>query len=104
MPQNGTSDLLDQRIGRVKTRARRRQQWLEEALARPPARSGADAHRREWIAVALDRIRRAQADVTYRARFLDAYTEHLHILEMTLLGAAEQKQSSSDGQAESAKG
>src|SRR5215510_11714975 len=103
MPHSRKSPLVERRIGRVKDRARKRQQWLEKILSKPPAGFGASARRQQWITVALDRIRQAQTDVTYRARVLDDYSEHLHVLEMTLLGAAEQKSSSPGNQAESKK-
>ena len=99
MLESRKSRLLELRVGRLKARARTKQQWLEKLLTSPAASSGANLRRKRWIAEALDRIKREQDNVAYRASLLDAYTEHLHVLEMTLMGAAEEKAAS--GKAES---
>jgi hypothetical protein len=36
-------------------------------------------------------VKRGQAAIKYRAALIDAYAEHLSVLEMTLLAAVEQK-------------
>ena len=89
MPDGGLSKRLERRAARLKSRARAKQQWLETVLATAPRGPGAMRHRRHWIVYALDRIKRTQATVARRARVLDAYAEHLHVLEMTLMAAAE---------------
>jgi hypothetical protein len=91
MLESRKSRLLELRVGRLKARARTKQQWLETLLRSPVASAGASLRRRRWIAEALDRIKREQDHAAYRASLLDAYTEHLHVLEMTLMGAAEEK-------------
>lgn len=105
MPDGAMSKRLEQRASRMKGRARAKQQWLDKVLATPPRSAAATRHRRRWIAYALDRIKRTQTRVARRASVLDAYSEHLHVLEMTLMAAAEEhasgKPSTSDAQAES---
>jgi len=91
MLESRKSRLHEVRVGRLKARARTKQQWLEKMLKSPVPSTGASLRRKRWIAEALDRIKREQDHVTYRASLLDAYTEHLHVLEMTLMGAAEAK-------------
>ena len=91
MLENRKSRLHELRVGRLKTRARARQQWLERLLSSPTENTRQSLVRKHWIAEALDRIKRAQDIVAYRASLLDAYSEHLHVLEMTLMGAAEEK-------------
>ena len=94
------TQLRESRIEVLKARARAKQQWLEHTLSSSDAVSGKTLRRRHWIADALHRIKRAKADAMYRAGLLDAYTEHLSVLEMTLMRAAEEK----DTKAESSKG
>jgi hypothetical protein len=106
MGDSRKSKLIDLRVRRLKDQARAKQQWLENMLSTAAASSGERTRRKQWIAVALDRIKRAQAEVAYRASLLDAYSEHLHVLEMTLMGASEEKSSKSSSagnQPESAK-
>ena len=91
--------LRESRIEAVKTRARAKQQWLEQTLASSDQAATKTLRRQHWIADALHRIKRAKADAMYRASLLDAYTEHLSVLEMTLMRAAEEK----DTKAESSK-
>jgi hypothetical protein len=79
------------RVGRLKARARAKQHWLERLLSSPTETPRESSSRKRWIAEALDRIKREQDTLAYRASLLDAYTEHLSVLEMTLMGAAEEK-------------
>ena len=46
-----------------------------------------------WIKQALKMVKRAQVEIKYHAALMDAYTEHLTVLEMTLIAGAEQKPS-----------
>jgi hypothetical protein len=104
MLDGGLSKRLEQRASRLKGRARAKQQWLEKVLTTPPRSASATRTRRRWIAYALDRIKRMQANVARRAGVLDAYSEHLHVLEMTLMAASEEHvggKPTSDTQAES---
>lgn len=91
--------LRESRIEALKARARAKQQWLEQTLSSSVAASEKSQRRQHWVADALHRIKRAKADAMYRASVLDAYTEHLSVLEMTLMRAAEEK----DTKAESSK-
>lgn len=44
-------------------------------------------------------VKRGQAEMKYHAALMDAYTEHLSVLEMTSIAAAEQKRSTEKQQA-----
>lgn len=76
-----------------KARAQAKQKWLEQSLAQPTMTADDTAWRMTWIKQALNMVKRAQADIKYQAALIDAYAEHLNVLEMTLIGAAEQKAS-----------
>lgn len=89
MPVSRKSQGLESRIERLKERSRTKQQWLERMLAASPKTSSEGVRRQHWIHDALHRIKRAKAQALYRATILDAYTEHLSVLELTLMGAAE---------------
>ena len=53
-----------------------------------------------WIKRALDLVKRGQAEIKYHAALMDAYAEHLSVLEMTLIGAAEHKTGDGGGRSE----
>lgn len=91
MPVSRKTRLRESRIEEMKARAQAKQQWLEQVLSSPGPTSEPIVRRQHWIADALHRIKRAKADAMYRASLLDAYTEHLSVLEMTLMRAAEEK-------------
>ena len=74
-----------------KARAQAKQKWLEQSLAQPPKSSEDSMWRITWIKRALEMVKRAQAEIKYHASLMDAYTEHLSVLEMTLMAAAEPK-------------
>ena len=74
-----------------KARAEAKQKWLERSLAAPTTTSDDLAWRTTWIKQALKMVKRAQVEIKYHAALMDAYTEHLTVLEMTLIAAAEQK-------------
>ena len=76
-----------------KARAQAKQKWLEEGLAQSARSSDDAASRLTWIKQALETVKRAQAQISIRTALMDAYTEHLTVLEMTLIAAAEQKRS-----------
>jgi hypothetical protein len=42
-----------------------------------------------WIKQALAMVKRGQAEIKHHAALMDAYAEHLSVLEMTLMAAAE---------------
>lgn len=96
MPVSRTSQGLESRIERLKKRGRTKQKWLERMLAASPKTPSEGARRQHWIHDALHRIKRAKARALYRASMLDAYTEHLSVLELTLMEAAEEKSGKSD--------
>jgi hypothetical protein len=81
----------DLHVRLLKARAQAKQVWLERMLSSPPASPAEALRRKRWIAQALQGVNRAQAGVKSRAGLLDAYTEHLSVLEMTLMGASEDK-------------
>jgi hypothetical protein len=61
-------------------------------LGPEPIKSTDDAAwRTTWIKRALKTVKRGQAEIRYQAALMDAYAEHLSVLEMTLIAAAEQK-------------
>src|SRR5262245_37718317 len=91
MPSSRISRLRESRVDALKTRARAKQKWLERMLSASAQSLGEIGRRRHWIDDALQRIKRAKADAMYRASVIDAYTEHLSVLEMTLMRAAEEQ-------------
>jgi hypothetical protein len=96
MPVSRKTPGLESRIERLKERGRAKQQWLERMLAASPKTPAEGVRRQHWIHDALHRIKRAKARALYRASMLDAYTEHLSVLELTLMGAAEEKSGKSE--------
>jgi hypothetical protein len=76
-----------------KARAQAKQKRLEQSLAEPTKTSDDATLRMTWIKQALRMVKRRQAEIQYHAAFMDACTEHLSVLEMTLIAAAEQKRS-----------
>jgi len=74
-----------------KARTRAKQKWLERALAEPTEGADDAAWRLEWIRRALNAVKRKQTEVQHRVELMDVYAEHLSILEMTLMAAAEQQ-------------
>ena len=80
-------------------RARAKQKWLEQSLAQPTTTAEHAALRMTWIKQALNIVKRRQDEIKYHAALMDACTEHLSVLEMTLIAAAEQKRSTEKQQA-----
>jgi hypothetical protein len=79
-----------------KTRAEAKQKWLERVLAQP-VRSPRERERRTmWIKRALEAVQRGQDEVKYQTALMDAYAEHLTVLEMRLIQAAEEKRGAPD--------
>ena len=76
-----------------KTRAQAKQKWLEQSLAQPTRTSDDEAWRMTWIKQALNMVKRGQAEIKYHAALMDAYAEHLNVVEMMLIAAAEQRRS-----------
>jgi hypothetical protein len=76
-----------------KARAQAKQKWLEQSLAQPTRTPDEVAWRLSWIKQALHMVKRGQTEIKNQAALMDAYAEHLNVLEMTLIAAAEQKHS-----------
>ena len=93
MPSSTETPLLEIQTRLWKARAQAKQKWLERTLADPIKSADDEAWRTAWINRALNTVRRGQAQIKYRAALIDAYAEHLSVLEMTLIAAAEQKPS-----------
>ena len=94
------STLLELQTQLWKARAHAKQKWLEQRLARPDTDPRAAARRSLWIKRTLATVKRGQAEIRYRAALADAYAEHLSVLEMTLIAAAEQPPSAESGRPE----
>jgi hypothetical protein len=91
MPATAQPQLLELQTQVWKARAQAKQKWLERGLAEP-VKNPRDAERRAtWISNALKAVKRGQDEVKYQAALMDAYAEHLSVLEMSLIGAAEQR-------------
>ena len=76
-----------------KARAQAKQKWLEQSLAQPTRTPDDATWRMTWIKRARKMVKRGQAEIKYHAALMDAYAEHLNVLEMTLIAAEEQKRS-----------
>jgi hypothetical protein len=91
MPVTAQPQLLELQSQVWKARAQAKQKWLERTLAEP-AKNPRDVERRStWINHALKAVKRGQDEVKYQAALMDAYAEHLSVLEMSLIAAAEQR-------------
>lgn len=85
------TSLLDLQTQLWKARAQSKQKWLERSLAQPTRSPDEAAWRLTWIKRALKTVKRGQAELRYHAALMDAYAQHLSVLEMTLLAAGEEK-------------
>ena len=90
------SPLIELQTQLWKARAQAKQKWLEQSLAQPTRTPDDAAWRTTWIKRALNMVKRGQAGITYQAALMDAYAEHLSVLEMTLIAATEQKRDSEE--------
>jgi hypothetical protein len=88
--------LLELQAQLWKARALAKQKWLEWALSEPVDGPRGAARRAVWVKRALEAVRRSQAGIKYRAALSDASAEHLSVLEMILIGAAEQRPASGE--------
>jgi hypothetical protein len=91
MPSSMETTLLEVRTQIWKVRAQTKQRWLERSLAEPAKTPREAARRKMWIKRALKTIKRGRAEIQYQTALMDAYAAHLSAIEMTLIGAAEQK-------------
>jgi len=96
MPATIETPLLKLESQLWKARAQAKQKWLEHALAQPARTPREMSRRTMWIKRALEAVKRGQDEVRYQTALLDAYAEHLSVLEMNLLEAAEEKKSAPD--------
>ena len=96
MTSSVQTPLLELQTQLWKARAQAKQKWLEQSLAQPTRTSDEAAWRMTWIKRALNMVKRGQAEIKYHAALMDAYAEHLSVLEMTLIAAAEQKRSTEE--------
>ena len=83
--------LLELQTQLWKARAQAKQKWLEQSLAQPSRSPEEAAWRMTWINRALKTVKRGQAEIRHHAALMDAYAQHLSVLEMTLLAAREEK-------------
>jgi hypothetical protein len=100
MPSSTETPLLEMQTRLWKARAQAKQKWLERTLAEPITNADDEAWRKAWIKRALNTVKRGQAQIRYQAALMDAYAEHLSVLEMTLIAAAEQKPSPESSRSE----
>ena len=91
MNSSGQAPLLDLQTQVWKARAQAKQKWLERSLAQPTESPDDAAWRTTWIKRALDTVKRGQAEIKHHAALMDTYAEHLSVLEMTLIAAAEER-------------
>jgi hypothetical protein len=92
--------LLELQTQLWKARAQAKQKWLERSLQEPTDDPSETARRALWVKRALEAVKRAQATMKYNAALVDAYSEHLSDLEMTLMSAAERQLVTSNGKPE----
>jgi hypothetical protein len=91
MQLSNQAQLFELQTQLWKARAVAKQKWLEWALSEPVDGPRGAARRAVWIKRALEAVRRGQAELKYRAALSDASAEHLSVLEMILIGAAERR-------------
>src|SRR5215510_1984793 len=89
MVSSAQTPLIELQTQLWKARAQAKQKWLEQSLAQPSGSPDETAWRTTWIKRALNTVKRGQDEIKYHAALIDAYAEHLSVLEMTLLAAAE---------------
>jgi hypothetical protein len=94
------TSLIDLQRQMWKARGQAKQQWLEKALAQPVKNQRDAETRTSWIERALSVVKNAQEEIKYEAALLDAYAEHLNVLEMSLMAAALARTPSADPVAE----
>jgi hypothetical protein len=75
-----------------KARGQAKQKWLAQALAAPVSNLREAEERASWIERARQLVKSGQEEIKYQSALLDAYAEHLSVLELTLMAATEAKQ------------
>jgi|SRR5215471_2518458 len=95
------TSLLELQRQMWKARGHAKQKWLEQALAAPVKNPRDAEERASWIERALELVKSGQEEIKYQAARLDAYAEHLSVLEMSLMAATEAKSGGAEsGQAQ----
>jgi hypothetical protein len=79
-----------------KARAEAKQKRLERLLAQPAQTPRESERRTMWIKRALKTVKRSQNELKYQTALMDAYAEHLSVLEMNLIQATEEKRGAPD--------
>ena len=79
-----------------KTRAQAKQKWLERVLAQPVRTPREKERRTMWIKRALEAVKRGQDEIRHQTALIDAYAEHLSVIEMSLIQAAEETRGTPD--------
>jgi hypothetical protein len=74
-----------------KARGQAKQKWLQQALATPVTGRREAEERASWIERARQLVKSGQEEIKYQSALLDAYAEHLSVLELTLMAAIEAK-------------
>lgn len=100
MNSSTENPMLELQTQLWKARAQAKQKWLERSLAEPARTAQEAAQRMAWVKRAINMVKRGRAEIKYQTALMDAYAEHLSAIEMTLLGAAEQKIPAASGKAE----
>src|SRR5262249_42470545 len=100
MLASSQTPLLELQTQVWRARAQAKQKWLERMLAEPAKNPREASRRMMWMKRALNAVKHGQAEIKYHAALMDAYAEHLSVLEMTLIGAAEQKSGTESGRSE----
>jgi hypothetical protein len=75
-----------------KARAQTKQKLLEQILAQPVRNPREQKRRATWIKRALEAVKQGHDEIKYQTALMDAYAEHLTVLEMRLIQAAEEKE------------
>jgi hypothetical protein len=83
-----------------KARGHAKQKWLGRLLAEPVENPRDAEQRASWIKRALNVVKCGQDEIKYQSALLDAYAEHLSVLEMSLMAASESKHVSGGGETE----
>ena len=79
-----------------KARAHAKQKRLERILAQPVRNPREQQRRAMWIKRALEAVKHGHDEIKYQTALMDVYAEHLTVLEMRLIQAAEEKNGAPD--------
>jgi len=90
------AQVLNRESQAWKARAEAKQKWLERVLEQPVRTPQERERRTQWIKRALETVKDGQEELKYQTALMDAYAEHLTVLEMRLIQAAEEKRDAPD--------